>query len=435
MNDRRILQNIGISMVMKPISILLSFVYTPLLLGFLGVEKYGVWVIIMNIISWINYFDIGIGNGLKNKLAEAIALEDTKTAKRFVSTAYLGTFIISVAFFIIISLLWKLLNLSVFFKLTIEKENIDGVVIISILFVCINFVLSLSKTTAYALQKPGIISVIGVIGQGLQIIGICIVSKIWQQNLMAIALLYGFISLVDSFVLFFIVSRNRSYLRPSVSDIDKQCLKPLLTLGAGFFIMQISTLILNTTDNLLISNLYGSAEVTPYSVVYKVFYMSIQIHAIIIMPMWSAYTAAAVNNDYTWMKKTLKKVNLITLFFSVCVLIGVLVFEPFAKYWLHKELEYGKPLIILVALYMIIQMFANNYSSFLCGVGDIKVSTIIAVISAVLNIPLSIVFANAFHMRLSGIILGSFVVMMISFIALPVVTKRWFRQRGVPISA
>ena len=82
-----------------------------------------------------------------------------------------------------------------------------------------------------------------------------------------------------------------------------------------------------------------------------------------------------------------------------------------------------------MAVYMIIQMFANNYSSLLCGVGKIRESTIIAAVSAILNIPLSILFAQTCGMRLGGIILGSLSVMAISFVALPIISRRWLKDK------
>lgn len=429
MNNKRILKNIGVSMVMKPISMLLSLVYTPLALAFLGDAKYGIWVIILNIVSWINYFDIGIGNGLRNKLTEAIALEDTDAAQRYVSTAYLGTTLISVVFFTVISLVWSAFGLSDFFKLTVADENTNLIIVISVFFVCVNFVFSLSKTSAYAIQQPGIISVVGVIGQALQIAIVFVVSRLCRQSLFAIAIMYGVVSLFDSVIIYAIVTGKRPYLKPRLSAASKAYMKPLLTLGAGFFMLQICSLVLNTTDNLLISNLYGSAEVTPYSMVYKVFYMAVQIHAIVIMPMWSAYTEAAARKDITWIKTTMRRINGLTAVFSAGVIVGIFLFEPLAAVWLGKRLDYGKPLIIIVAIYMIAQMIGNNYSSFLCGVGHIKTSTIIAAIGAVLNIPLSVFFAQSCGMRESGIILGSLAVMMISVIVLPVVTNRWLRTK------
>lgn len=77
---------------------------------------------------------------------------------------------------------------------------------------------------------------------------------------------------------------------------------------------------------------------------------------------------------------------------------------------------------------MIIQMFANNYSSLLCGVGHIKGAAVIASSGAVLNIPISIIFAKYFQMGLSGVILGSFCIMLLSFIGLPIISYRWMRD-------
>lgn len=416
-------------MVMKPLSILLSMVYTPIVLAFLGETKYGVWAIVLNIVSWINYFDIGIGNGLRNRLTESITRGNEKDSHKYVSTAYVGTALISVSFFVLITVIWNLFGLSAFFKLNVSGENTNIVILFSVLFVCVNFVLSLSKTSAYAIQQPGIISVFNVIGQLLQIAAVLIIGAMFHESMLAIAVAYGFVSLLDSILVYYLITRKRKYLRPKLSCFDKRYLKPLLTLGAGFFALQISTLVLNTTDNLLISNLYGSADVTPYSLVYKVFYMAVQIHGIIILPMWSAYTEAAARHDIEWIRKAMRKINLITLAISGGVVIGIFLFEPLAAIWLQKKLVYGTPLIVIVAIYMIVQMVANNYSSFLCGVGHIKVSTVIAIIGAVMNIPLSILFARNLEMHLSGVILGSLCVMMMSFVALPIVSYRWLRNK------
>lgn len=429
MNNKRIVKNIGISMLMKPINMLLSFVYTPLALSFLGQEKYGVWAIILNIISWINYFDIGIGNGLRNKLAEAISIDDKEQANAYVSTAYLGAIIISTIFCIVITLAWHVLDLGTFFNLNLSDENVDIIVFISVVFVCINFVISLSKTSAYAIQQPSIISVVGVLVQVVQIGVVIGISHVISSNLLAIALMYGFVSLLNNVLVFLFVTRNRKFLIPKMQHINMNYMKPLLTLGLGFFVMQICSLVFNTTDNLMISALYGSAEVTPYSMVYKTFYVAVQVHAIVIMPMWSAYTEAAIRKDIMWIEKSMKKINMFTIVISIGVIIGIFLFEPFASIWLGTKLEYGRPLICIVAFYMIAQMFANNYSSFLCGVGNIKISVILSIIETVLNIPLSILLAQKANMRLSGIILGSLCVMLLNLVVLPNITSKWIKNK------
>ena len=118
-----------------------------------------------------------------------------------------------------------------------------------------------------------------------------------------------------------------------------------------------------------------------------------------------------------------------TLLFTVGTILGIFLFEPFAALWLGQQLEYGKGLIILVAIYMVVQMYSNNYSSFLCGIGHIRASVMISIVGAIVNIPLSIFFARHRSMYLSGIILGSLVVMSLNLVFLPHIAHKWIRSR------
>ena len=71
-----IVSNMALSGICKPVSMVLSYIYVPIVLDYLGVEKYGVWSTILTILSWVSYFDIGIGNGLRNRLTESLNKHD-----------------------------------------------------------------------------------------------------------------------------------------------------------------------------------------------------------------------------------------------------------------------------------------------------------------------------------------------------------------------
>ena len=80
----------------KGASIFLSLLYVPLFLSLLDQTRYGIWVTIMSLINWIGFFDIGVGQGLRNLLAENLAKGDIQTSKKLVSTSYM---IMSIIFF------------------------------------------------------------------------------------------------------------------------------------------------------------------------------------------------------------------------------------------------------------------------------------------------------------------------------------------------
>lgn len=429
MNDKRILKNIGISMIMKPIAALLAIEYTSFILIFLGDSKYAVWQIILNIVSWINYFDIGIGNGLRNRLAESYALGKTEESKKYVSTAYFATGIISVVFCVIICGIWNLFDLSTFFDMNTSGESTNAAVTISVFFVCLNFILALSRTMAYAVQKPGITSVVDVIAQIVQILAVIIITRIINASIMVTAVVYGSVTLISNFCMYFIITYKKYDLKPSFKYIDMKSMKSLMTLGIGFFIIQISILVLNTTDNLLVSRLYGKEVVTPYSLIYKLFYLIVQGHSIIIMPMWSAYTEASAIKNVKWIKDTLKKINIITVLLSAGTIVFIFLFKPIARIWLHKDYDFDNRVIVVMAIFVIAQMFYNNYSSLVCGVGRIKASTILAAISSVVNIPLSIFLAKGLGLGTTGIILGSLAVMVMCICVLPFVARNWIREK------
>ena len=81
-------KSIVLSVMLKPVSMVLGIIYTPILLKYLGDTKYGVWITILSIVNWISNFDIGIGNGLRNCLTGEILNGQYDEANKSVSTAY-----------------------------------------------------------------------------------------------------------------------------------------------------------------------------------------------------------------------------------------------------------------------------------------------------------------------------------------------------------
>ena len=85
---KNITKHVGLSTLYKAGGIIANFLLVPLTIAYLDTENYGVWLTLTSFISWFSFFDVGLGNGLRNKFAEAKTLGDYKRARAFVSTAY-----------------------------------------------------------------------------------------------------------------------------------------------------------------------------------------------------------------------------------------------------------------------------------------------------------------------------------------------------------
>src|SRR6476659_4426679 len=74
--------------VIRGCSIAISFILVPLTIRYVNPTQYGIWLTLSSIVGWFSFFDIGFGNGLRNKFAEAIAKGNTALAKIYISTTY-----------------------------------------------------------------------------------------------------------------------------------------------------------------------------------------------------------------------------------------------------------------------------------------------------------------------------------------------------------
>ena len=97
--SRKAIKNVIVSFGLKGVSMIMSLVLVPLTLSYLTQYEYGVWLTLTSILVWLDFFDIGLTNGLRNKLAESIAKEDWDRGRAYVSTTF---FILSLIVFLII---------------------------------------------------------------------------------------------------------------------------------------------------------------------------------------------------------------------------------------------------------------------------------------------------------------------------------------------
>ena len=400
-------KSVLLNVLLKPFGMIISFLYTPLLLDYLGEEKYGVWVTILSIVNWVAYFDAGIGNGLRNKLSAEIATNRLIDAKKSISTAYIIMFVIVAMFYISGVGIGSLLNWNVLLNTDLRINN---VLFISFTFVCFNFYLSLYINGYYAVQKSEIVALSGLFVQVLNFVGVLLfrISKI-DESLLSISYLFGVTSIFISVLFSLILWKKHKYLRVDVRLYDRNRLKDICSLGFKFFFIQIAALILFTTDSLIISYLFSPTLVTPYNTVFKAFGIVQSLFVAFLTPYWSRFTVAKVNKEYAWMKKTINRIKCLWFVCSMLLIMLVPLFPFISDAWLKKRLIYDNGLVLSMAIYYILLIYSSIYSTALNGLGNINVQLVCSIVAAIINIPLSVFFAVGCGFGTTGVCLGTIV--------------------------
>ena len=409
----------------KGISIILSLVYVPVVLNYLGDYKYGVWASVLSILSWISYFDLGIGNGLRNRLSEALASDGPKIdAKTLISSAYaiLGAVVAVVA--VVCGVAITLVDWAALLSAWDVSESLLCVMEISFLGMCFSFVLMLCNNIFYAFQKAQVVNLMAVFQQAVMLLSVWLLSLTRTNDLTVVAVLYVCSNvLVYGGFTVFVFLRNRA-IAPSFKCIDGRVAKDLGGLGIKFFITQMATLILFTTDNLIISNLFGPEQVTVYSTANKVFTVIISLFAALVVPLWSKTTVDFARRDIEEIRRTLGKMYRLFAVAAVGTALLAVVFRPLVALWLGRDLEFSWSLILMMGLYAIVYMWNTIWSQIINGLTLVNFMVVVACVQAVVNIPLSFFLATGCGLGIEGVLLGTILTMAISSVTYPVYARR-----------
>ena len=402
--------HISLTFVFKVLAIGISYLLVPLTINYLNIEQYGIWMTLLSIMSWVVFFDIGLGSGMRNKLAEALATNDIKLAKTYVSTAYIAISIIALIFFILlISILpfapWN----KVFNTTTVSNYELLKVVFIIGFFFLFNFVLSLYKQISYAYQQASLATLGQLLLNLFAIITIYLLIHYTSGRLLYLGIGYGLSMILSSLLLTYYFYKKHEEVIPSPRCVDLSKIRDIASLGVKFFIIQMAVLVIFATDNMIITQVLGPEYVTPYNVVWKLFSIVIMGHTILVTPLWSAYTEAYAKGDIKWIRNTLKKLNILMIPIIISVLVLIIFARDIINVWVGPNIRFSYYLVIFMGIYTVIATWNNIYAYFVNGIGRIKLQMYSAIIGGLINIPLSIYFASYLDMGISGVILGTIV--------------------------
>lgn len=421
---RVVLRNIGFGMVYKPISIFISFIVVPITISYLGEFNYGLWATILSIISWISFFDIGIGNGLRNHLAIAITTRDLESARKYIATSYIVIGGISAMLLLVLTLLSLFLDWQLIFNVSKYSNNqISLILLINFIFICVNFILRLVTTIYYALQRSSIIGLVQIMNQIFNLLGVYYLIKIsYSDSLLGISLVYGMASVCVNIIFTCILFDEYKELRFKLIDFDIKKVGNLTNIGMQFFVIQLAAMIIFTTDNIIITRLFGPEYVTPYNVTHKIFNAIIVISTVIIAPIWSITTQAYIEKDIKWLKKMVKRLNISSIILFAIGLVILVFFESIIKFWLGDSYEYdiNYGLVKMMYIYMCLNIWNGAYSSVLAGISKIRLGVFVTVFTGLLNIPLSIYLANNIGFGITGVIMATNVCLMVTAIISPI---------------
>lgn len=406
---RNITKHVALSFLYKGGSIVCNFLLVPLTINYLDTENYGIWITLSSFIAWFSFFDVGLGNGLRNKFAEAKAKNEIELARSYVSSAYFTIGSICLAITLGFVLINWFTNWSNVFNAP-QSLNSELSLLMPLLFgfFVLQLVTKLITTIYTADQHHSIQGRINFITQAGSLLIVWFLTKITESNLLLFGTVYSaFPVFLLVFLNFIAFSKKYKDFRPTFRLWKKQYVKEILGLGFLFFIVQISGIILYSTDNYIISVLFSPKEVVPYNISYKYFGILTMAFSIISTPFWSGITEAYHKNDVRWIVHSMNNLMKLVLVFCLIAVLMLFVADWFYGWWIGKVITVSLRMNLLMAIFFILTLIITPYTVFLNGTGKIRLQAIQAILVAILNIPIAFFVVRYFHTGPEGIILAT----------------------------
>jgi O-antigen/teichoic acid export membrane protein len=423
---RRIAWSTALSMIARVVGMATSIISVPLVLDYLGSDRYGIWLQMSSFVAALGPLDLGIGLGLLTVLSDAYGRDDKGAARRAISTAAAMLTLIASVAVVVFGIVYFFIPWARVFNVTTPTAMSEAGPAAAVLFGAFALGLPLGIVAQVQLaHQSGYISsawaILGNVGSFIALITIIVI----HGNLPLLVLaLTGVGLLAAAFNGWFLFRRQRRWLMPRLRDVDLRTARPLLKTGSLFLVLQIAGLAAFSLDNIVIAQLMGSSAVQEYAVPTKLFVLAPTLLSFVLVPLWPAYRESLARGDGAWVKRTLRRSITLAALFNIPSSLFLIVAGPFLlNIWVHGQVHPTTLLLVGLGTWTIMNTLNGPFAMLLNGANVVAFQAVCSVLMAVANVAISIYLVQ--RIGVSGAVYGS-VISQLVFILIPEV---WYVRR------
>lgn len=361
--------------VAQGVTILRGIISVPLLLHYLGQERYGLWLTVAGVFTLLLFADLGLGGGLTTLLSKMTGGNNRAAERQLVSSVFFALSGLAVVFVVLDIALLRTLPWHQLFNVDYAGAELDAATISTFMLAmfAVSLPLTLASRVYIAYQEAYWASVWSMVGT---VAGLAaLIAVIWQEAGLGWLILafFGVPQLVNVLACLVLFVYHKPWLCPSRRKVRLGQLRAVLGLGVAFTALELLKVVYNHSDNLIISYRSGVQEVVPYAVPFRMFLLATTAFQAAVIPIWGSIGEAKGSNDWNWIRSALKRLLTITVggFGSACVLLALLA-PMIVRIWTGGVVEVGHGFAFLLAALAVSNAISNSLQICLHGLGLIK---------------------------------------------------------------
>ena len=365
-------------------------------IGYLGQERFGIWMTVASIAGMLSFMDFGVGNGLVSQIAKSNTANDEMALRNTITRGLSILLVIGLLVGFVLTFANWIYPISDVLKIESMQAKTDARLLITtfIILFAINIPLNGLFKILLGLQKSWYVH---VIKSGGSLFSIALVYGLARNEAAPHYLLfatYGIQVLLPLFVLPFFVRHSLFNFKANENWLDaKSEYLNLVSFGGLFLVLQLGMMVGWGADSLIISVFSGVSAVAQFAIVQKLFQL-VSIPVVILnTPLWGAYADAYAQGDTNFIRKTLRASLLGT--FLVSSSLSIVVYfgsDLLLHVWIDDQIEVSRDLFLGFAIWKVLQSMGNSFSMALNGMHIVKVQVVSVLLLCAITLPLKLYF-------------------------------------------
>lgn len=360
---------------------LTMLIVTPIVIKALGAEDYGLWLLILSLLSLFNFLDLGLAVAIQRKMAQYIEKNDIAKLNSIFSssfTIFLLLSILSFGFILVVALNPIFLGISISNKATV----FDALILLSI-----KFAFDLLSNCFHGIfsghLRFDIDSIVSIFAMTIK--SLLIMLFISDFGLLSLVIITLIVDVTVHIFKFIIVFRIQPRLKLSLPINIKQDFFDLWSYAKHVVLIELSRLIQDKSTPLLISHLFSLFTISIFSIADRLVRQAFSfIHTItgVLQP----FLIRKLERDELD-SSILHSSMLIHAWLSCSILLPVMLCGPaFIYLWVGTDFSESAQLIYLFVLIFLLKVLAIPISQFLLAFAKHKFLIPVEVLSSIIYI-------------------------------------------------
>jgi O-antigen/teichoic acid export membrane protein len=377
------------SFIAKVLNIFISFLSVPLTIHYLGSERYGVWLTISSLLTWMTLTDFGLsGSALVNVLAESSGNDDFESGRQYASSAFWALSCISLIAAVVAAISFHWISWAAVFRVSaaVPTHELNTACAVTLAIFILNFPLSLQYSIYSAYQDGYLANIWSISSNAFSLLALVVVSRFhggMPQLIFALSGTRTLVAIANNFYLF----RRYRWLIPYPSAVRWSCVKRLFKLGGKYMITQLAALGIYQSQPMIITQMLGPASVVIFVVSYKILTLPMDLIYMATQPFIAAFGEAKARQDWEWIWNAYKRATWVSTavgFFMVALMVCIA--KPLIRLWASSAAVPTTSFILWLSIYVMMGIALMPTNQFLSGlekVTPLAVSTTLCAIGVV----------------------------------------------------